>query len=307
MNTQISPERPLFLSGKGCLKIGGCGLTFAVTVFLLLVILALYLQARHLTTPYRNRDIGTFNRPYQDVTLTTADNVNISAWYVPGTRAEAIVLVHGIHANRAYLIPQAEILADAGYHLLLIDLRGHGHSEGEMMTYGYREALDVQAAVDYLAALPQVEQIGAVGHSLGAAAVVRAATTDERLRAIVIQSSYSSLARAIDDSFQNFSLLPKWPFAPLIITFAEYITGVDVGHVDSAHDLATMPARPVLIIHSVDDNLFPPYHAEEMYQAAKEPKKLWLVEGLPHVNPITGHEVEYKEEVLAFFKDAFGR
>jgi fermentation-respiration switch protein FrsA (DUF1100 family) len=66
-----------------------------------------------------------------------------------------------------------------------------------------------------------------------------------------------------------------------------------------------MPARPVLIIHSTGDNLFPPHHAEEMYQAARGPKKLWLVEGLPHVNPISGHETEYKEEILKFFEDAF--
>jgi dipeptidyl aminopeptidase/acylaminoacyl peptidase len=176
-----------------------------------------------------------------------------------------------------------------------------------MMTYGYREALDVQAAVEYLAALPEVEQIGALGHSLGAAAVVRAATTDERVAAMVIQSSYSSLTRAIDDSFQKFSLFPKRPFAPLFITAGEFITGVEVGQVNSARDLATMPARPVLIIHSVDDNLFPPHHAEEMYQAARGTKELWLVPGLPHVNPIDGHQAEYKEKVLTFFENAFAR
>ena len=294
-------------SGKGCLSSAGCGLVFVVVAGLVLAGVVLYVQVRHLTTPYRNPIIGTFSRPYQKVTLTTADNVKISGWYVPGTRPEAIVIVHGIHANRAYLIPQAEILADAGYHLLLIDLRGHGQSGGETMTYGYDEALDVQAAVDFLAALPNVEQIGALGHSLGAAAVVRASAKDERIKAIVIQSSYSSLSRAIDDSFSNFVFLPKWPFAPLIIAFAENITGAEVEQVNSAQDLAAMPDRSVLIIHSVDDNLFPPHHAEEMYQAASGPKELWFIKGLPHVNPITGHEAEYQEKVLKFFADAFAQ
>ncbi|MBN1221370.1 MAG: alpha/beta fold hydrolase [Anaerolineae bacterium] len=281
-------------------------LIFIIIVLALLVGIAFYLQIRHVTTPYRNQNIGTLSHPYQDVTLTTADNLTLSGWYVPGTRPEAIILVHGIHANRAYLIPQAEILAEAGYRILLIDLRGHGYSEGSTMTYGYREALDVQAAVDYLAALPEVEHIGALGHSLGAAAVVRAAATDERLEAIVIQSSYSSLSRAVEENFQNFSVFPRRPFAPLIIKLGELMTGVEVGQVDSARELATMPARPVLIVHSVDDNLFPPQHAEEMYRAAQEPKRLWLVEGLPHVNPITGHETEYRAILLDFFQEAFG-
>ena len=51
------------------------------------------------------------------------------------------------------VVPEARILAGAGYHLLLIDLRGHGLSEGDQLTYGYREAWDVQTAVDYLALL----------------------------------------------------------------------------------------------------------------------------------------------------------
>lgn len=293
-------------SGKECLTISGCGLIF-VGLLLLCGILAAVLQFRHLIVPYRVPYLGPLNRPHQDVAFTTADGVDISGWYVPGTRSAGVVLVHGIHANRGYLIPQAEILADAGYHVLLIDLRGHGYSGGRMMTYGYREALDVQSAVDYLLGLPKVEQVGALGHSLGGAAVVRAAATDERIQVVVVQSSYSSLSQAIDESFQNYSIFPKQPFAPIFITLAEIIVGAKVSDVDSARDLAAIAPRPVLIIHSVDDNLFPLHHAEIMFQAAQEPKKLWTVAGLGHVNPIHGHEAAYRNEILAFFEDAFAR
>jgi dipeptidyl aminopeptidase/acylaminoacyl peptidase len=148
----------------------------AIFTIVVVSIGALLLQVFYVTTPFRVKHVGTLpNLDYENVTLTTADGVTISGWYVPGTQPNGIVLVHGIHANRAYLIPQAIILAEAGYHLLLIDLRGHGRSGGHMMTYGYREALDVQAAVDYLAARPEIDQVAALGHSLGAAAVVRAA------------------------------------------------------------------------------------------------------------------------------------
>ncbi len=293
-------------SGKECLTISGCGIIF-VGLLLLCGILAAALQFRHLIVPYRVQNLGELNRPHQDVTFTTVDGVDISAWYIPGTRPEGVVLAHGIHANRGYLIPQAEILADAGYHVLLIDLRGHGYSGGRVMTYGYREAWDVQAAVDYLLALPDVEQVGALGHSLGGAAVVRAAADDERIQAIVVQSSYSSLSQAIDESFQNFSVFPKRPFAPIFITLAEILVGAEVSDVDSARDLAMMSPRPVLIIHSVDDNLFPLQHAETMFQAAQEPKKLWTVTGLGHVNPMAGHEAAYRDEILTFFANAFAR
>jgi len=288
------------------LTLSGCSLIF-VGFLLLCGVLAAALQFRHLLVPFRVPYTGPLNLPHQDVTVTTTDGVDISGWYIPGTRPEGIVLVHGVHANRGYLIPQAEILAGAGYHVLLIDLRGHGYSGGRLMTYGYREALDVRAAVDYLLALPEVEQVGVLGHSLGGAAVVRAAATDDRIQAVVVQSSYSSLSQAIDESFQNYSVFPKRPFAPLFISLAEIIVGAQVSDVDSARDLATMSPRPVLIIHSVDDNLFPLHHAETMFQAAQEPKELWTVTGLGHVNPMIQHEEAYRDEILTFFADAFAR
>lgn len=73
-----------------------------------------------------------------------------------------------------------------------------------------------------------------------------------------------------------------------------------------ARDLALMSPRPVLIIHSADDAMFPLRHARQMYEAAQGPKELWVVSGLPHVNPIAGNEEEYKKRVIAFLDGAFG-
>ena len=42
-----------------------------------------------------------------------------------------------------------------------------------------------------------------------------------------------------------------------------------------------------------------------MYDAAREPKELWLIEGLGHANPVTGREAEYREHVVTFFERAF--
>ncbi|HXV43516.1 MAG TPA: alpha/beta hydrolase, partial [Anaerolineae bacterium] len=125
---------------------------YVLILVILLLILAtfwvIYLQVVQLTTPGRNSDIGTLaDIPHQEITLTTGDGLKLSAWYVPGSKSAAIIIVHGIHANRAYMIPQAVILTQAGYQLLLLDLRGHGLSEGDMVTYGGWEALDVAAAV----------------------------------------------------------------------------------------------------------------------------------------------------------------
>jgi fermentation-respiration switch protein FrsA (DUF1100 family) len=101
------------------------------------------------------------------------------------------------------------------------------------------------------------------------------------------------------------SIFPRRPFAPLLIGLAERRVGVSIHEVDSAQDLATLSPRAVMIIHGTSDGMFPPHHARKMYAAARQPKELWLVEGLGHANPALEYEAEFREKVLSFFERAF--
>lgn len=279
----------------------GCAAVFLLGYFF-------NLQFNAFVTPVRVPIAGTpaeLQRPYETLTLTAQDGLKIAAWYVPGQKSQAIILVHGINANRSAVLPEAAVLAEAGYSLLMLDLRGHGESEGDQVTYGYREAYDIIAAADYLDGRPEIEQIGILGGSLGGASVARAAALDPRLEALVIVSSYSSLPRAIEDAFEERSVFPRWPFAPIFISLAERRLELKAGQVNSAAELAKLQQRPVLIIHGDQDGLFPLHHAEEMYAAIPGPKSLWVVEGMNHQNPVTGQEEAFKAHVLPFFESAF--
>lgn len=273
-----------------------------------LLIYFVYRQVDAFVTPHRNPQVGLpemVGDVFTEVNLTTADGLRIAGWYFPGPRPDAIVLVHGIHANRAAVVPEARVLAKAGFPVLLIDLRGHGQSDDSLATYGYNEALDVLAAVDYLLALPEIEQVGVLGTSFGGAAVVRAAAVDGRIRAVVVESSYASMPDAVADAFDDLSVFPPWPFASLLTSLGEQRVGLKIGQVDSARDLATVSPRPVLIIHGANDPLFPLYHAQKMYNSAREPKELWIIEGMGHQNPVVGREAIYRQKVVTFFEAAF--
>lgn len=270
----------------------------------------IYLQVNAFVTPHRLPVAGSpadMGLTYQDVTLTTADGLKLVAWHIPGQKPAAIIVVHGVDANRATVLPQAAMLAQAGFHVLLFDLRGHGQSEGSQLTYGYHEALDVQAALDFLLAQPDIEWVGAMGLSLGGAVVTRAAAIDPRLQAIVIESSFSSLTEAVNDAFESRSIFPRWPFAPLLIALAEAKVGLNIDLVDSARDLSTLSPRPVLIIHGVNDALLPVDHARRMFQAARPPKELWLVDHLTHASPMSDYPDEYRNRVVDFFEQASGK
>jgi fermentation-respiration switch protein FrsA (DUF1100 family) len=285
-------------------------LIVATSIAILILAGTLWLnhQAKALTTGKRPPMGGTpldYGWVYQEVTLTTVDGVELSGWYIPGTRPAAVIVVHGLFAHKQYSLPIGSMLARYGYHVLLIDLRAHGASQGDKVTFGYHESLDIQAAVDFLQEKSNIEQIGAVGYSLGGAAVIRAATTDEELGPLVIISSYSSLSDAVDDGFAQFSDLPQRLFKPLIVKTGEWNLDIEIDQVDSVRDLAALSPRPILIMHSRDDNLFPVAHAYRMYEAAPTPKELFLMKSYDHDDSRLFYKDDYQKYIVNFFDNAF--
>src|SRR5262249_55608064 len=85
----------------------------------------------------------------------------------------------------------ADTLARHGYAVELVDLAGHGANTERLSDDALDHDLDV--AVGHLRALPWVNdrQIGLLGHSMGAAAVVRYAATHPAIRATVAISQGS--------------------------------------------------------------------------------------------------------------------
>ncbi|HEU4946730.1 MAG TPA: alpha/beta fold hydrolase [Kribbella sp.] len=124
---------------------------------------------------------------YRDVSFTTTDGVQLSAWYVPSGNGAAVVLMHGAGSTRTAVLPHAAVLARHGYGVLMVDARGHGKSGGRGMDLGWYGDQDVMAAVTFLTQQPGVDPggIGVVGLSMGGEQAVGAAAADDRIRAVV--------------------------------------------------------------------------------------------------------------------------
>ena len=103
--------------------------------------------ASQLTVPKRRgflKNPGLYNMQYDDLRIPArGDGLEIAAWYIPSEINEyAIILVHGRDDSRMYapytegrcsfraVTPFAKVLNDAGYSVMMIDLRGHGQSAG---------------------------------------------------------------------------------------------------------------------------------------------------------------------------------
>ncbi len=115
------------------------------------------------------------------VTLTSADGTQIQALvYTPlgvtGNRP-GVVVGHGFTGNKRYMQPLSIELVKRGWTAISIDFRGHGSSGGYLGLVLEDPGLefDMEAAMDYLIALGNINQIGLVGHSMGGATALRVA------------------------------------------------------------------------------------------------------------------------------------
>ena len=122
--------------------------------------------------------------------------MSLAGWYVPSANGAAVVLLHGAGSTRSDVLPQAAVLARAGFGVLLVDARGHGGSGGRAMDFGWHGDADIAAATDYLAARPDVDadRIGAVGMSMGGEEAIGATATNRLLRAVVAEGATARTA-----------------------------------------------------------------------------------------------------------------
>jgi dipeptidyl aminopeptidase/acylaminoacyl peptidase len=107
----------------------------------------------------------------------------------PGERRAGIVLCHGYTGVRnLYLPDNARVLTEAGYVVLTFDYKGWGDSDGPKSRLApYGRVADVQAALSFLAAQPEVApaRLGIYGTSYGGATVVWVAAIDPRVKCVV--------------------------------------------------------------------------------------------------------------------------
>ncbi len=227
---------------------------------------------------------------YRDLTLTTADGLELAAWYVPALKpgAPTILLCHGFLTDTKWsMLRMVPWLHQAGYNVMLFDFRGHGGSDRKPATIGRDEALDVLAALDWLEEEGVADRVGGVGMSMGAAALVNAAAQDDRLDALVLDSLFAEWRNV--DYAREYRLPPEW-----------LVPGVP-NPVDLVPDIHV----PILIIHGTADILTKVGHAERLYAAANEPKELWINDSGHAWSAWTYPEV-YKQKVLEFLDASLG-
>ena len=112
-----------------------------------------------------------YDLDFENVSFTSADGVRLSGWYLGGASSDvAIACGHGLFRSRREVLDRAAFFRKQGYDTLVFDFRRHGESEGERVTLGFDERLDLLGAVEFLKEKKPGVKIVLYGVSMGAAA-----------------------------------------------------------------------------------------------------------------------------------------
>jgi len=241
------------------------------------------------------------NLGYEDIWLETGDDERLHGWWLPaagGSSRGTVYYLHGNAQNISSHILNVAWLPEAGYNLFTLDYRGFGKSSGDPDLEGALH--DVETGLRWLTGKAQVRDrpIYLLGQSLGGALGIALASEwtqraeKPQLAGVILDGTFSGFRAIAREKLGQFWL--TWPFQiPLSWTVPDDYEGRD--------HIARISPVPVLVIHSVRDQIIPFHHGRELFEAAREPK-MFLQTDTPHA--ATFIIPEYREAVLRFMESA---
>lgn len=231
------------------------------------------------------------------VTVTTSDSLELAATYIPSTNRAAVILFPG-----ATHVDEATMLARHGYGVLLLEPRGQGASEGDIVRWAGDR--DLHGAVDYLRHREDVDpdRIGAIGFSIGGEILLEAAAQSPSIKAVVSEGAGERVGEVDASGAGSIILTPAMAVMTAAMTVFQN-HGPPPPIVDRIGRIAP---RPVFLIYADPGMGGEATRQPRYFAAAGRPKEMWEVPGAGHTGGFEAQPVEYERRVTQFFDRAFG-
>lgn len=261
-------------------------LFIVITTWVSLSLLVYFYQPKLIYYPYKQIEITPeyISLDYEELTLTTSDNIQLNAWWIPHADARATLLfLHGNAGNISHRLDSIDIFHELGLSVLIIDYRGYGKSTGtpsEKGTY-----IDAETAWNYLTHEKNInsDKIIIFGRSLGGAV------------ATWLAERYSSAALILESNFTSIANIGKhyYPYLPTsLLTRIKYPSKNRMSNIKT----------PVLIIHSANDEIIPYKFGKQLFEAANQPKTFLDING-DHNNGFINSTEKYSSGIDKFISN----
>jgi pimeloyl-ACP methyl ester carboxylesterase len=194
-----------------------------------------------------------------------------------------IIYCHGNAGNKIDIIEIFEFLL-WDFNICSFDFSGAGHSEGDFVTLGFFEKDDIKAVVDFLRNELNIQKIILYGRSMGAVSSLRYAEMDPNIKAIVLDSPFSSFPNLCGEILSNKFYIPNMVSSVLISMardrILQRVENFDINDF-VPYSNAKKVQVPTIMIHGKQDSLVSVEHSKIIFEKLHKNtyKKLLEVEG----------------------------
>jgi len=278
--------------------------------------------AAYLVTPQVYGMLSARGAQVTEETWTNKDGTAARGWLLRGAQdAPAVILLHKYGANRSYVLNLGVKLNEAtNFTILMPDQRGHGQDPAVKYTsFGGCEADDTLAAIAFLRGLKTPEQfpltgkeVGIYGLEMGSFAAIAAATSDDSVKALALDSVPQSA-----DSMLASTVEKRYPFGSVVTAkFAQLGTRPyffeGCFRRETSCDMAkALTGRKVLLLGGLDE----PEFQESTSKLSKcftsnssvESKTDLSPSGFSIINASIELSESYDQRVIDFFRQSLGQ
>jgi len=263
----------------------------------------------------------------EECSFRTADGLTLRGTYLKSSLAErrgVIVFCHELNGDRWNATPYVVDLIAQGYDIFTFDFRNHGASDA-VPGLALRpwlsppDVIDLQGAVDYVAARADADppdsngqRLGLFGISRGAGAAVCVAAADRRVRCVFTDGVYSAQSTHLHYFIRYIGIYIPYPWITDHVPHWVYLGFLWVGrkswglmngfrfvNVDSH---ARRLSVPTMMVHGERDSMIPVGAAQALRKCIRAPAKLWIVPKAKHNGAIFTVPEEYRRRVARFFR-----
>ncbi len=301
MNTDIQQLKKYFKMGLRAKKIRNFLVSIVIGLLILMFLvppIIVYYATQHhvnylgssekhpLQDIYQSQDFGL---KAKEMKLTTEDGLKVWASEVFIANPKAVIIyLSGIQQpSVTYFYGHSKWMKDNGYATILLEVRGHGNSDGDSICLGYDEVADVKAVVDYIKGQEKYDSVPIILHgvSMGGSVAINSFGCIKEIDGLIAMSAYSSFEDVVCDQLNGSYKIPQFicQIEKLLVRASlQFLFGDKVNEITPIKQIRNAGSRPVLLIASSGDTEVPPINMQRILEQAPKHCESWLRNSWEH-------------------------
>ncbi len=259
----------------------------------------------------REKEAGRFNpdafsqTPRKKVKIPSPFSYDITLILVePHPTNRYVIFSHGVTENKVNSVKYMNLFLERGFNAVLYDHRRHGESGGKTTSYGYYEKFDLKAVVHWLKKEKGPDLLlGIHGESMGAATMLLyAGLVEDGADFYIADCPFSDFSEQLSYLLKKDMKLPPKPLLPVADVFLRMREKYSLRDI-SPISVIKHVKKPVLFVHSREDDYILPQMSKDLYEKKTGAKKLFLAPKGKHAQSLNQNKELYEAAVDEFLTE----